>query len=79
MESVLKGKPNHTGLNYLKSPDFYFPTRESLGSVLLAKGDYRKFKKYPHYGRSLFGLQALGKHEAAQVSCQSRIGNGLER
>ncbi|MEH1892665.1 MAG: hypothetical protein V7K92_25545 [Nostoc sp.] len=24
-------------------------------------------KKYPHYERSLFGLQALGKHEAAQV------------
>lgn len=24
-------------------------------------------KKYPHYGRSLFGLQAVGKHEVAQV------------
>lgn len=45
LESVLKRNPNHTGLDYLESPDFYFPTRESLGSVLLAKGDYREFKK----------------------------------
>ncbi|MEH2467252.1 hypothetical protein [Nostoc sp.] len=24
-------------------------------------------KKYPHYGHSLFGLQAVGKYEVAQV------------
>ncbi|MDZ7955718.1 hypothetical protein [Nostoc sp. DedQUE09] len=66
-------------LNYVEPPDWYFPTRESLGAVLLAKGDYREaekvfradLKKYPHNGRSLFGLQAslqaLGKDEAAQL------------
>ncbi|MEH1919169.1 tetratricopeptide repeat protein [Nostoc sp.] len=66
-------------LDYVEPPDWYFPTRESLGAVLLAKGDYREaekvfradLKKYPHNGRSLFGLQAslqaLGKEEAAQV------------
>ncbi|MEH1860672.1 MAG: hypothetical protein V7L21_22335 [Nostoc sp.] len=66
-------------LKYMEPPDWYFPTRESLGAVLLAKGDYREaekvfradLKKYPHNGRSLFGLQAslqaLGKDEAAQV------------
>ena len=66
-------------LDYVEPPDWYFPTRESLGAVLLAKGDYREaekvfradLKKYPHNGRSLFGLQAslqaLGKDEAAQV------------
>ncbi|MEH1934102.1 MAG: hypothetical protein V7L14_10305 [Nostoc sp.] len=53
-------------LDYVEPPDWYFPTRESLGAVLLAKGDYREaekvfradLKKYPHNGRSLFGLQA---------------------
>ena len=66
-------------LDYVEPPDWYFPTRESLGSVLLAKGDYKKaekvfradLKKYPHNGRSLFGLQAslqaLGKDKAAQL------------
>ncbi|WP_375503284.1 hypothetical protein [uncultured Nostoc sp.] len=66
-------------LDYVEPPDWYFPTRESLGSVLLAKGDYAQaekvfradLEKYPHNGRSLFGLQAsleaLGKHKAAQL------------
>ncbi|MHC5934873.1 tetratricopeptide repeat protein [Nostoc sp.] len=66
-------------LDYVEPPDWYFPTRESLGAVLLAKGDYREaekvfradLKKYPHNGRSLFGLQAslqaLGKDQVAQV------------
>ncbi|MEH2237378.1 tetratricopeptide repeat protein [Nostoc sp.] len=66
-------------LDYVEPPDWYFPTRESLGAVLLAKGDYGEaekvfradLKKYPHNGRSLFGLQAslqaLGKDQAAQV------------
>ncbi|MEH1900212.1 MAG: hypothetical protein V7L04_02005 [Nostoc sp.] len=65
--------------DYLEPPDWYFPTRESLGGVLLAKGDYAQaekifradLKKYPHNGRSLSGLQAslqaLGKNDAAQV------------
>ncbi|MBD2532791.1 hypothetical protein H6G97_25685 [Nostoc flagelliforme FACHB-838] len=65
-------------LDYVEPPDWYLPTREALGAVLLAKGDYREaekvfadLKKYPHNGRSLFGLQAslqaLGKDDAAQV------------
>ena len=66
-------------LDYVEPPDWYFPTRESLGSVLLAKGDYAQaekvfradLEKYPHNGRSLFGLQAslqaLGKDKAAQL------------
>jgi tetratricopeptide (TPR) repeat protein len=60
-------------LDYVEPPDWYFPTRESLGGVLLAKGDYAQaekvfradLEKYPRNGRSLFGLQAslqaLGK------------------
>ncbi len=66
-------------LNYVEPPDWYFPTRESLGGVLLAKGDYAKaekvfradLEKYPHNGRSLFGLeaslQAQGKDESAKL------------
>ncbi|WGV27299.1 hypothetical protein [Halotia branconii] len=53
-------------LDYVEPPDWYFPTREALGNVLLAKGDYAEAKKvfqadlqkYPQNGRSLFGLQA---------------------
>ncbi|WP_414575397.1 tetratricopeptide repeat protein [Anabaena sp. CCY 9402-a] len=52
-------------LDYVEPPDWYFPTREALGGVLLAKGDYAAaepvfradLQKYPHNGRSLFGLQ----------------------
>ncbi|MBD6615980.1 hypothetical protein FNW02_09095 [Komarekiella sp. 'clone 1'] len=66
-------------LDYMEPPDWYLPTRESLGGVLLAKGDYAQaqkvfradLEKYPHNGRSLFGLQAslqaLGKHEDAKL------------
>ncbi|MGF2035817.1 MAG: tetratricopeptide repeat protein [Nostoc sp. CmiVER01] len=66
-------------LDYVEPPDWYLPTRESLGSVLLAKSDYAQaekvfradLEKYPHNGRSLFGLQAslqaLGKDKAAQL------------
>ncbi|MBW4557768.1 MAG: hypothetical protein KME59_17890 [Trichormus sp. ATA11-4-KO1] len=53
-------------LDYVEPPDWYFPTREALGGVLLAQGDYAAaekvfradLEKYPHNGRSLFGLQA---------------------
>ncbi|QLE57507.1 hypothetical protein [Nostoc sp. TCL26-01] len=53
-------------LDYVEPPDWYFPTREALGGVLLVKGDYAAAQqvfradlaKYPHNGRSLFGLQA---------------------
>ncbi|MFN6464083.1 MAG: tetratricopeptide repeat protein [Nostoc sp. DedVER02] len=66
-------------LKYVEPPDWYFPTREFLGGVLLAKGDYKEaekvfradLEKYPHNGRSLFGLQAslqgLGKDDAVEV------------
>jgi len=65
-------------LDYVEPPDWYFPAREALGGVLLAKGDYaaaeQAFRadltKYPHNGRSLFGLQtslqALNKNDAMQ-------------
>jgi tetratricopeptide (TPR) repeat protein len=47
-------------LDYVEPPDWYLPTRESLGSVLLAKGDYKEaekvfradLKKYPHSDNS---------------------------
>lgn len=67
-------------LDYVEPPDWYFPTREALGGVLLAKGDYAKaekvfradLKKYPHNGRSLFGLQtslqAQGKDDGAKLA-----------
>lgn len=66
-------------LDYVEPPDWYLPTQEALGGVLLAKGDYaaaeRVFRdnldKYPHNGRSLFGLQASlqaqGKDKAAKL------------
>lgn len=65
-------------LDYVEPPDWYFPTREALGGVLLAKGDYAAaeqafradLKRYPHNGRSLFGLQTilqtLKKNDVAQ-------------
>ncbi|MBE9007956.1 hypothetical protein IQ259_23565 [Fortiea sp. LEGE XX443] len=67
-------------LDYVEPPDWYFPTREALGGVLLAKGDYATaekvfradLQKYPHNGRSLFGLQtslqAQGKDDAAKLA-----------
>jgi len=67
-------------LDYVEPPDWYFPTREALGGVLLAKGDYATaekvfradLEKYPHNGRSLFGLQkslqAQGKDDAVQLA-----------
>ncbi|BAY13806.1 tetratricopeptide repeat protein [Calothrix sp. NIES-2098] len=66
-------------LNYMEPPDWYIPTREALGGVLLAKGDYAAaekvfradLQKYPLNGRSLFGLQAslqaLGKDNDAKL------------
>ncbi|WP_414552263.1 tetratricopeptide repeat protein [Anabaena sp. CCY 0017] len=66
-------------LDYVEPPDWYLPTREALGSVLLAKGDYaaaerifrEDLEKYPHNGRALFGLQASlqaqGKDDAAKL------------
>jgi tetratricopeptide (TPR) repeat protein len=55
-------------LDYVEPPDWYLPTREALGDVLLAKGDYtaakkvfqEDLKKYPHNKRALLGLQKLG-------------------
>lgn len=55
-------------LDYVEPPDWYLPTREALGEVLLAKGDYtaakkvfqEDLKKYPHNKRSLLALQKLG-------------------
>jgi tetratricopeptide (TPR) repeat protein len=52
-------------LDYVELPDWYLPTRELLGGVLLAKGDYAEAEKVfradlaknPHNGRSLLGLQ----------------------
>ncbi|MDZ8184010.1 MAG: hypothetical protein RMX96_04000 [Nostoc sp. ChiSLP02] len=67
-------------LDYVEPPDWYFPTREALGGVLLAKGDYAAAEtvfradltKYPGNGRSLFGLQASlqaqGKNKAAKFA-----------
>jgi tetratricopeptide (TPR) repeat protein len=66
-------------LNYMEPPDWYIPTREALGGVLLAKGDYAAaeqvfradLQKYPLNGRSLFGLQASlqaqGQETAAKL------------
>ncbi|QLE47179.1 hypothetical protein FD724_02880 [Nostoc sp. C057] len=79
IQSLEKATVAEDALDYVEPPDWYFPTRESLGAVLLAKGDYKKaekvfradLEKYPHNGRSLFGLQAtlqaLGKEDAAQI------------
>ncbi|MDZ7962921.1 MAG: hypothetical protein RMY34_34505 [Aulosira sp. DedQUE10] len=66
-------------LNYMEPPDWYIPTREALGGVLLAKGDYAAaekvfradLQKYLLHGRSLFGLQASlqaqGQENAAKL------------
>jgi tetratricopeptide (TPR) repeat protein len=51
-------------LNYIEPPDWYLPTRISLGGVLLANGDFAEAEKVfraeltrrPRGGRALFGL-----------------------
>jgi tetratricopeptide (TPR) repeat protein len=53
-------------LDYIEPPDWYLPIQESLGGVLLAKGDYTQaekafradLEKYPNNAVSLLGLQA---------------------
>jgi len=52
------------GLSYMEPPDWYYPTRESLGKALLRQGKagdaewvFRKdLEKNPRNGRSLAGL-----------------------
>lgn len=70
-------------LDYVEPPDWYLPTREALGGVLLAKGDYvaaekvfcADLAKYPHNGRSLLGLeislQSQDKNDAATPECSA--------
>lgn len=66
-------------LNYNEPPDWYYPTRESLGAALFLNGDaadsekiFREdLKENPRSARSLFGLMeslnAQGKHDAAAL------------
>jgi tetratricopeptide (TPR) repeat protein len=65
-------------LNYMEPPDWYISTREALGGVLLATGDYvaaeevfrADLQKYPHNGRSLFGLQASLQAQGKKAKAQ---------
>jgi tetratricopeptide (TPR) repeat protein len=56
-------------LNYTEPPDWYYPTRESLGAALLAGGNAKEaeqvfredLRRNPRNPRSLFGLkESLG-------------------
>lgn len=78
VEKLQQAVTAEDALDYVEPPDWYFPTREALGGVLLAKGDYAAaeqafradLQRYPHNGRSLLGLQtclqALKQDDAAQ-------------
>jgi tetratricopeptide (TPR) repeat protein len=64
-------------LNYNEPPDWYYPTRQSLGAVLLEAGRaaeaesvyWQDLREKPENGWSLFGLakalRAQGKHDQA--------------
>ena len=62
-------------LVYIEPPDWYLPTRQALGAVLLQAGRaaeaeavyWEDLRRYPHNGWSLFGLaQSLRKQEKNQ-------------
>jgi tetratricopeptide (TPR) repeat protein len=69
-------------LVYIEPPDWYLPTRQALGAVLLQAGRapeaeavyWEDLRRYPHNGWSLFGLaQSLrkqGKNEEAALAEQ---------
>ena len=69
-------------LVYIEPPDWYLPTRQVLGAVLLQAGRaseaeavyWEDLRRYPHNGWSLFGLsQSLrkqGKNEEAALAEQ---------
>ncbi len=76
--SLQRAVEREDALNYDEPPTWHYPTRQSLGAVLLESGQpaeaekiYREdLKVFPNNGWSLFGLlEALrrqGKMEAAQ-------------
>lgn len=69
-------------LVYIEPPDWYLPTRQALGAVLLQAGRaaeaeavyWEDLRRYPHNGWSLFGLtqslQKQGKTEEAALAEQ---------
>jgi tetratricopeptide (TPR) repeat protein len=71
--------PIEDSLTYDEPPDWYLPTREALGAVLLSNGNYKEaeeafradLQRQPRSGRSLFGLsesmRAQGKTAAAEI------------
>jgi tetratricopeptide (TPR) repeat protein len=71
--------PIEDSLAYDEPPDWYLPTREALGAVLLSSGSYKEaeeafradLKRQPRSGRSLFGLseslRGQGKTAAAEM------------
>ena len=66
-------------LVYIEPPDWYLPTRQVLGAVLLQAGRsteaeivyWEDLRRYPHNGWSLFGLaeslRTQGKSEEAAM------------
>jgi tetratricopeptide (TPR) repeat protein len=69
-------------LVYIEPPDWYLPTRQALGAVLLQAGRaaeaeavyWEDLRRYPHNGWSLFGLaqslRSQGKNEEAAMAEQ---------
>jgi len=69
-------------LVYIEPPDWYLPTRQALGAVLLQAGRtveaeavyWEDLRRYPHNGWSLFGLaeslRKQGKNEEAALAEQ---------
>jgi predicted Zn-dependent protease len=78
IELLKKAVEAEDALNYDEPPNWFFPIRESLGSVLMQNGNYEEaeqvfqadLERNPCNGRSLFGLfnslEAQGKNSAAQ-------------
>ena len=73
-----KARASEDGLLYQEPPDWYYPVRETLGTVLLKAGRFREAEKvfqedlvmYPENGWSLGGLyrslKAQGKNKEAE-------------
>ncbi|MBL8793382.1 MAG: hypothetical protein JNM56_05740, partial [Planctomycetia bacterium] len=79
IEKLQGAVKNEDALNYIEPPDWYIPTRELLGAVLLQDGQAAEAEqvfraaltRHPRNGRALFGLreslQAQKKTYAAKL------------
>lgn len=78
IELFKKGVEAEDALNYNEPADWYIPSREALGSTLMASGEYTEAEKvfradlqqHPRSGRSLFGLVESLKAQGKSLDAQ---------